>query len=102
MCYSPPMHADVRTKALARESEPTVVVGIALGERGHAAECAPDFTINKRSVRKKVIITEILPTRRSAAPSHSLLPCSSAQRRFATEPFAPGDGFASSITGRKH
>jgi len=53
--------AAVRTKALARESEPAVVVGIASGEGEHAAERTLDFTISQRSAREKAVVTEMSP-----------------------------------------
>lgn len=62
-----PYAAVVRTKPLARESEPAVVAGIASGEGRHAAERAQDFTINKRSARKKLIVKEISPDQKVGA-----------------------------------
>lgn len=51
----------VRTKALAREIEPAVVVGIGSGEGEHRADRALDFTISQRSAREKAIVTEMAP-----------------------------------------
>lgn len=51
----------VRTKALAREVEPAVVVGIASGEGEHRGDRALDFTTSQRSGREKAIVTEMAP-----------------------------------------
>jgi uncharacterized protein len=50
-----------RTKALARETEAAVVVGIASGEGEHSAERTLDFTISQRSARDKAIVKDMSP-----------------------------------------
>lgn len=50
-----------RTKALAREIEPAVVVGIASGEGEHRADRALDFTISQRTAREKATTSEMDP-----------------------------------------